>query len=140
MEKEIKQEIKKLIDVSQKKEQKQKDFMSDKKLLNTKTGEMKDMNYCLIKDYRIRYLDLISKSIYFQNVMQEKYQDDFIALFITLTANTQYHKYKSITNTKAVFNSRYQGYSINEAYKLLNSVKRDILKELSKKDVGTQRI
>ena len=48
MKKEIKQEIKKLIDVSQKKEQKQKDFMSDKKLLNTKTGEMKDMNYCLI--------------------------------------------------------------------------------------------
>ena len=58
MEKEIKQEINKLIDVSQKKEQKQKDFMSDKKLLNLKTGEMKDMNYCLIKDYRIRYLDL----------------------------------------------------------------------------------
>ena len=43
MKKEIKQEIEKLIDVSQKKEQKQKDFMSDKKLLNSKTGEMKDM-------------------------------------------------------------------------------------------------
>ena len=101
MEKEIKQEIKKLIDVSQKKEQKQKDFMSDKKLLNTKTGEMKDMNYCLIKDYRIRYLDLIGKSIYFQNIMQEKYKDDFISLFITLTANTKYHKYKTVTNKKA---------------------------------------
>ncbi len=134
MEKEIKQEIEKLIDVSQKKEQKQKDFMSDKKLLNTKTGEMKDMNYCLIKDYRIRYLDLIGKSIYFQNIMQEKYKDDFTALFITLTANTQYHKYKTVTNTKATFNPRYQGYTINETYKLLNNVKRTILKELSKAD------
>lgn len=134
MEKEIKQEIEKLIDVSQKKEQKQKDFMSDKKLLNTKTGEMKDMNYCLIKDYRIRYLDLIGKSIYFQNIMQEKYKDDFTALFITLTANTQYHKYKTVTNTKATFNPRYQGYIINETYKLLNNVKRTILKELSKAD------
>ncbi len=134
MEKEIKQEIEKLIDVSQTKEQKQKDFMSDKKLLNTKTGEMKDMNYCLIKDYRIRYLDLIGKSIYFQNIMQEKYKDDFTALFITLTANTQYHKYKSVTNTKATFNPRYQGYTINETYKLLNNVKRTILKELSKAD------
>ncbi len=134
MKKEIKQEIEKLIDVSQKKEQKQKDFMSDKKLLNTKTGEMKDMNYCLIKDYRIRYLDLIGKSIYFQNVMQEKYKDDFTALFITLTANTQYHKYKKVTNTKATFNPRYQGYTINATYKLLNNVKRTILKELSKAD------
>ena len=134
MEKEIRQEIENLIDVSQNKEQKQKDFMSDKKLLNTKTGEMKDMNYCLIKDYRIRYLDLIGKSIYFQNIMQEKYKDDFTALFITLTANTQYHKYKSVTNTKATFNPRYQGYTINETYKLLNNVKRTILKELSKAD------
>ena len=134
MEKEIRQEIENLIDVSQNKEKKQKDFMSDKKLLNTKTGEMKDMNYCLIKDYRIRYLDLIGKSIYFQNIMQEKYKDDFTALFITITANTQYHKYKSVTNTKATFNPKYQGYTINETYKLLNNVKRTILKELSKAD------
>ena len=140
MENKIKEEIEKLVIVSQTKEIRQKDFISDKKLLHLKTGELQDLNYSLEKEYKIRYLDLISKSIYFQNVMQEKYQDDFIALFITLTANTQYHKYKSITNTKAVFNSRYQGYSINEAYKLLNSVKRDILKELSKKDRGRIKI
>ena len=140
MENKIKEEIEKLVIVSQTKEIRQKFFLSDKKLLHLKTGEIQDLDYSLEKEYKIRYLDLISKSIYFQNVMQEKYQDDFIALFITLTANTQYHKYKSITNTKAVFNSRYQGYSINEAYKLLNSVKRDILKELSKKDRGRIKI
>ena len=134
MENKIKEEIEKLVIVSQTKEIRQKFFLSDKKLLHLKTGEIQDLDYSLEKEYKIRYLDLISKSIYFQNVMQEKYQDDFIALFITFTANTQYHKYKKVTNTKATFNPRYQGYTINETYKLLNSVKRAILKELSKDD------
>ena len=134
MENKIKEEIEKLVIVSQTKEIRQKFFLSDKKLLHLKTGEIQDLDYSLEKEYKIRYLDLISKSIYFQNVMQEKYQDDFIALFITFTANTQYHKYKKVTNTKATFNPRYQGYTINETYKLLNNVKRTILKELSKAD------
>ena len=89
----IQEELFELRIYSEKFEEKQKEFWSDKKLLNKRTGELEDVTFDLKKEYELRYNDLIFKSIYFQKEMQEKYKDDFTALFITLTANTQYHKY-----------------------------------------------
>mgnify|MGYP003482856301 FL=1 len=88
----IQEELFELRIYSEKFEAKQKEFMSNKKLLNLKTGEIEDLTFDLKKEYELRYNDLIFKSIYFQKEMQEKYKDDFTALFITLTANTQYQK------------------------------------------------
>ena len=83
----IQEELFELRIYSEKFEAKQKEFMSNKKLLNLKTGEIEDLTFDLKKEYELRYNDLIFKSIYFQKEMQEKYKDNFTALFITLTAN-----------------------------------------------------
>ena len=57
MENKIKEEIEKLVIVSQTKEIRQKFFLSDKKLLHLKTGEIQDLDYSREKEYKIRYLD-----------------------------------------------------------------------------------
>ena len=90
----IEKELLELREYSEKNEEKQKKFWSDKKLLNKRTGEIEDVTFDLKKEYELRYNDLIFKSIYFQKEMEEKYKDNFTALFITLTANNQFHKYK----------------------------------------------
>ncbi|MGJ0344656.1 replication endonuclease [Aliarcobacter cryaerophilus] len=126
---------------SEKFEAKQKEFMSNKKLLNLKTGEIEDLTFDLKKEYELRYNDLIFKSIYFQKEMQEKYKDDFTALFITLTANTQYHKYKQDKNKNLISNPLHKKEnSPKVAYELLNNVKRNFIKEFSKTDFGRKKI
>lgn len=137
----IKEELKELIAYSEKCEAKQKEFLSNKKILNKKTGEIEDLEYDLKKEYLLRYNDLIFKSIYFQKKMEEKYQDKFTALFITLTANTQYHQYKLDDNNNLINNPRYKkSYTPNSAYELLNNVKRNFVKEFSKSDFGRTKI
>lgn len=136
----IKEELQNLRDLSEKCEQKQKEFLSKKKLINPKTGEIKDLDYNLKKEYQLRYNDLIYKSIFFQKEFQEKYQDDFTALFITITANTQYHKYKQDNQGNLILNPNYQGYTIKEAYELISKVKRTFYNELTKEDNGRIKV
>ena len=137
----IQEELFELRIYSEKFEAKQKEFMSNKKLLNLKTGEIEDLTFDLKKEYELRYNDLIFKSIYFQKEMQEKYKDDFTALFITLTANTQYHKYKQDKHKNLVSNPLHKKEnSPKVAYELLNNVKRNFIKEFSKTDFGRKKI
>lgn len=126
---------------SEKFEAKQKEFMSNKKLLNKKTGEIEDLTFDLKKEYELRYNDLIFKSIYFQKEMQEKYKDNFTALFITLTANSQFHKYKLDEQKNLIFNPLHKKENSPKiAYELLNNVKRNFIKEFSKTDFGRKKI
>ena len=137
----IQEELFELRIYSEKFEAKQKEFMSNKKLLNLKTGEIEDLTFDLKKEYELRYNDLIFKSIYFQKEMQEKYKDDFTALFITLTANTQYHKYKQDKHKNLISNPLHKKEnSPKVAYELLNNVKRNFIKEFSKTDFGRKKI
>ena len=122
---------------SEKFEEKQKEFWSDKKLLNKRTGELEDVTFDLKKEYELRYNDLIFKSIYFQKEMEEKYKDNFTALFITLTANNQFHKYKQDKHKNLIPNPLHKKEnSPKVAYELLNNVKRNFIKEFSKTDFG----
>lgn len=126
---------------SEKFEEKQKEFWSDKKLLNKRTGELEDVTFDLKKEYELRYNDLIFKSIYFQKEMEEKYKDNFTALFITLTANNQFHKYKQDKHKNLIPNPLHKKEnSPKVAYELLNNVKRNFIKEFSKTDFGRKKI
>lgn len=122
-----------LISHSKKCETKQIDFFSNKKILNKRTGETIDLVYDLQKEYELRYNELIFKSIYFQKEMQEKYQDKFTSLFLTLTANSQFHKYKLDKWNNLIFNPKYKNdYTPNDTYKFLDNVKRNFMKEFAK--------
>ncbi|WP_165786098.1 replication endonuclease [Aliarcobacter cryaerophilus] len=137
----IQEELFELRIYSEKFEAKQKEFMSNKKLLNLKTGEIEDLTFDLKKEYELRYNDLIFKSIYFQKEMQEKYKDNFTALFITLTANSQFHKYKLDEQKNLISNPLHKKEnSPKVAYELLNNVKRNFIKEFSKTDFGRKKI
>lgn len=138
----IEKELLELREYSEKNEEKQKKFWSDKKLLNKKTGELEDVSFNLKKEYKKSYDDIVSKSIYFRKEMEEKYQDNFTSLFITLTTNTQYHKYKkSAEKDNLIPNPRYnKKNTIHGSYVLLNEVKRKITNEFNKNDFGREKI
>ena len=137
----IQEELSELRIYSERFEINQKEFWSDKKLLNKKTGELEDVTFDLKKEYELRYNELIFKSIYFQKEMQEKYQDKFTSLFLTLTANSQFHKYKLDKWNNLIFNPKYKNdYTPNDTYKFLDNVKRNFMKEFAKSDNGRKKI
>lgn len=136
----IKEELQELRKYSSSCEKKQKEYLSNKFVINKNNGETKELDYDLKKEYKLRYNDLISKSIYFQKEMERIYQNKFTALFITLTANTQYHKYKINRQDELVLNPKYKDFSINETYELLNSVKRSFYNEFTKADNGRVKL
>ena len=104
----IEKELLELREYSEKNEEKQKKFWSDKKLLNKKTGELEDVSFNLRKAYKQSYDDIVSKSIYFRKEMEEKYQDNFTCLFVTITTNSKWHKYKkNFKNDNLIPNPRY---------------------------------
>lgn len=60
------QELSELKTYSEKCEKNQIEFWSNKQIINKNTGEIKDVDYVLKKEYKLKHNELISKSIYFE--------------------------------------------------------------------------
>ena len=95
----IEKELLELREYSEKNEEKQKKFWSDKKLLNKRTGEIEDVTFDLKKEYELRYNDLIFKSIYFQKEMQEA-KADWQMIFYSGAVHSFSHKNAGNDNSK----------------------------------------
>ena len=136
----IQEELSELKTYSEKCEKNQIEFWSNKQIINKNTGEIKDVDYVLKKEYKLKHNELISKSIYFEKIMVEEFKE-ITALFITLTANSQFHKYKTDEQKNLILNPKYKyNCTPNDTYKLLDNVKRNFMKEFSKKDNGRNKI
>lgn len=117
-------EKEKYIKASKDKEYKQFLYTNRIIMQNTKTNESFNLNHSILQKSRDNYLYFF----YTQKIMEEKYvgNDDYLAIFLTLTTPSKFHKYSSITNK---LNPKFdKTLTINDAYKLLNSSFREIYK------------
>lgn len=66
---------------------------------NTKTNEAFNLNHSILQKSRDNYLYFF----YTQKLMEEKYigNDDYFAIFLTLTTPSIFHKYSSTTKIKS---------------------------------------
>src|SRR5574344_1469119 len=115
---------KKNIKASKDKEYKQFLYTNRIIMQNTKTNEAFNLNHSILQKSRDNYLYFF----YTQKLMEEKYvgNDDYLAIFLTLTTPSKFHKYSSTTNK---LNPKFdKELTINDAYKLLNSSFREIYK------------
>lgn len=117
-------EKEKYIKASKDKEYKQFLYTNRIIMQNTKTNEAFNLNHSILQKSRDNYLYFF----YTQKLMEEKYigNDDYFAIFLTLTTPSIFHKYSSTTKKlNPKFNKEL---TINDAYKLLNSSFREIYK------------
>jgi len=133
---EYKQKLNKL---SKEKEEKQVNFIDTLRVLNNKTGEIFQLSYDLQNEYRKTYIDLIQKSIFITSESEKQNLDS--CLFITLTLNSQFHKYKQNTDkTEIIENKNYRNYSVKDSYKKLNETMRNMYNEFNKNDKYRNKI
>lgn len=104
-----------------------KQFMYVQNILfsNTQKNEAYKLEHDILQKSKDTYLYFF----YTQKLLEEKYSNsnDYMAIFLTLTCPSRFHKYSSITQ-KANPNFD-KNITINEAYKLLNSSFREIYKD-----------
>lgn len=121
------------INRSKSSEYNRKRFLNKHSVLNEATGELYNLTYNLQEDYKKQYIDLTQNSIFIQNYALANNLDK--CLFITITANTQYHNYKKVNNNY-IKNPLYkEENTINKTYKLLNKTHRNIYKQV-KRTIG----
>lgn len=130
----IREEIKKNIEFSKSKEQKNKDFLIPLQVLNHRSGEIFKLSYDLKTEYKNTYNDLIQRSIHIQEKAEKL---EYVGLFLTFTNTTEFHQF---TDKGKSFNKRYKGFTINESYQNLNNLFRNIMKEISKNDNNRKTI
>ena len=104
-----------------------KQFMYVQNILfsNTQKNEAYKLEHDILQKSKDTYLYFF----YTQKLLEEKYSNsnDYMAIFLTLTCPSRFHKYSSITQ-KANPNFD-KDTTINEAYQLLNSSFREIYKD-----------
>ena len=117
---------KKFIKYAQRQEQKQQKFLSDKYVLNKKTGEVIELKYSVTKEYSKYYKWIVQNSI---DIQQQAEEYGFNAcMFITITLNSQYHPYSS-----GKPNKNYDAKNtIHNGYSLLKDTYRNITKQINR--------
>ncbi|MGM0609265.1 MAG: replication endonuclease [Candidatus Muiribacteriota bacterium] len=129
--KKIKNSQKSYIHFSKSKEKRQKDYLSKCLIVNSRTGENYKLDYSVKNSQHKDYVNLIQKSILIQEQAQEMGLD--LALFITLTLNSQYHKYTKINDNKYIYNPKFEkNNTIEKGYKELQDKIRQIRQQLAK--------
>lgn len=103
-------------------------YLSKLKIKNLEKNEFINLNNDV--EYMIKndYLYLVFNSI----GLQEKFEsnNDYCALFLTLTLDSTFHKFKKDLNEKLIKNENYvKGNSINLGYKVLNTFFKSLYKD-----------
>ncbi len=124
----MKIEAKEYIDFYEKKLNNRINFLSKLKIKNINTKEEfsfnKNIEYLIKNDY----LFLVYNSI----VLQKKYEnnDEYIAIFLTNTLNSSFHRFKQDKNKKLVDNNNFKfGNTINLSYRLLMKFFKSLYKD-----------
>lgn len=115
-------------DVFDKKIKAKSAYLSKLKIKDLGKNELINLNNNI--DYMIKndYLYLVFNSI----GLQEKYENnnDYCALFLTLTLDSPFHQFKENRNKKLIKNYKYiEGNSINLGYKILNIFFKSLYKD-----------
>jgi hypothetical protein len=127
MNKEIEKITNKYKDVFEKKMKAKSIYLSKLRIKDLESGKLINLNNSI--EYMIKndYLYLVYNSI----ALQEKYENnnDYCALFLTVTLDSPFHEFKENKNKKLIKNSKYiTGNSVNLGYKLLNDFFKSIYK------------
>ncbi len=128
MNKEIEKMTNKYKDIFNKKMKARSTYLAKLKIKNLEKNELINLNNNI--EYMIKndYLYLVFNSI----GLQEKFEsnNDYSALFLTLTLDSPFHKYKENRNKELIRNSKYiEGNTINLGYKVLNSFFKSLYKD-----------
>lgn len=115
-------------DVFEKKMKAKSAYLSKLKIKDLEKNKLIILNNNV--EYMIKndYLYLVYNSI----ALQEKYENnnDYCALFLTLTLNSPFHEFKVNKNKELIKNCNYiKGHSINLGYKVLNSFFKSLYKD-----------
>ena len=115
-------------DIFNKKMKARSTYLAKLKIKNLEKNELINLNNNI--EYMIKndYLYLVFNSI----GLQEKFEsnNDYSALFLTLTLDSPFHKYKENRNKELIRNSKYiEGNTINLGYKVLNSFFKSLYKD-----------
>ena len=125
---EIEKMTNKYKDIFNKKMKARSTYLAKLKIKNLEKNELINLNNNI--EYMIKndYLYLVFNSI----GLQEKFEsnNDYSALFLTLTLDSPFHKYKENRNKELIRNSKYiEGNTINLGYKVLNSFFKSLYKD-----------
>ena len=128
MNKEIEKMTNSYKDVFEKKMKAKNTYLSKLKIKNLEKNELLSFNNNV--EYMIKndYLYLVYNSI----ALQEKYEDnnDYCALFLTLTLDSPFHQFKENRNKKLIRNYKYCiGNTVNLGYKILNTFFKSLYKD-----------
>ena len=126
------------IKTSKEREEKSKRFLSKINFVNSKTGEIKSIEYSLQRKYHQDYLYYKGVSDYINVLANMK---GYVPIFLTLTLSSEYHFYRKRKNGKIVrnYNSKEKNsFEINkvikEGYQLLNKTFREIVRQGQRHD------
>ncbi len=115
------------INYSKRKEKSRKNFVKHLKILNNTTGEIRNIEYDLVEDVEKIYYNLTQRSIDLLNLTDEL--DYSGCAFVTLTLDSQYHKYTSASG-KHIKNKKWNTATIQDGYLKLNKTFKAIHKQL----------
>ena len=127
------------IKTSREREEKSKRFLSKISFINSKTGEIKSIEYSLQRKYRQDYLFYKGVSDYINVLANIK---GYVPIFITITLPSRYHFYKKRkTDGKIICNRKSKEKNpfelnriIKEGYQLLNKAFREIIRQGQRHD------
>lgn len=129
----LKQQSKNYLKSSIQKNTKQKNFVENIAVLNSKSGEISNLTYDFEKKQYDDYLWIVFQSIYLQNKMEK--EGNKVAYFITQTLPTQYHPYHTHDRygkrlKRPIHNKKYDpALTIGKGYKELNNAFRGMIKD-----------
>lgn len=128
----LNKERKKYIEFSKQYHEKQKEFLNNLVIYNKEKKSVLNLDYEPLQIAKDNYLNILMRT----EALQQQ-ESDKIALFVTLTLKSKYHKYKD-KNGKLVLNKNYkEEYTIQRGYKKLKKIFRKLQKDFY--DVETNK-